>query len=136
MNSSNLPVFDPVHDVLRYERNPLDAIFSPKNVALIGATETLGQRWPHHHVESDQQPLWRGCFPDQPKTPERSGCQGIPGFSFAVPEPVDLAVIVTPAPSMPGLIGECVEAGVKGAIIISAGSKRPARRVWSWNARS
>ena len=40
-----------------------------------------------------------------------------------MPEPVDLAVVVTPAPTVPQVIGECVEAGVKGAIIISAGFK-------------
>ena len=40
-----------------------------------------------------------------------------------MPEPVDLAVVVTPARTVPGVIGECVEAGVKGAIIISAGFK-------------
>ena len=41
----------------------------------------------------------------------------------AVPERVDLAVIATPAPTVPGIIAECVETGVKGAIIISAGFK-------------
>ena len=40
MNKSTLPSFDPAHDLLRYERMALDSIFSPKNVALIGATET------------------------------------------------------------------------------------------------
>ena len=40
-----------------------------------------------------------------------------------MPEPVDLAVIVTPAPTVPQVIGDCVKAGVKGAIIISAGFK-------------
>ena len=40
-----------------------------------------------------------------------------------VPEPVDLAVIVTPAATVPEVIGECVEAGVQGAIVISAGFK-------------
>jgi acetyltransferase len=34
-----------------------------------------------------------------------------------------LAVIATPAPTVPGIIGECVDAGIKGAIIISAGFK-------------
>jgi acetyltransferase len=38
-----------------------------------------------------------------------------------VQRPIDLAVIVTPAATVPGIIGECVEAGAKGAIIISAG---------------
>jgi acetyltransferase len=40
-----------------------------------------------------------------------------------IPDQVDLAVIVTPAPTVPGIISECVDAGVKGAIVISAGFK-------------
>jgi acetyltransferase len=40
-----------------------------------------------------------------------------------VPEQVDLAVIATPAPTVPAIVAECVAAGVKGAIIISAGFK-------------
>ncbi|MBV9183508.1 MAG: bifunctional acetate--CoA ligase family protein/GNAT family N-acetyltransferase, partial [Acidobacteria bacterium] len=34
---------------------------------------------------------------------------------------VDLAVIVTPAPTVPALIGECVDAGTRAAVVISAG---------------
>jgi acetyltransferase len=41
----------------------------------------------------------------------------------ALPDRVDLAVIVTPAPTVPALMRECVEAGVRGVIIISAGFK-------------
>ena len=37
------------------------------------------------------------------------------------PEKVDLAIVATPAATVPGIIAECAEAGVKGAIIISAG---------------
>jgi acetyltransferase len=40
-----------------------------------------------------------------------------------IPDKVDLAVIVTPAQTVPGVIRECVEAGAKGAIVISAGFK-------------
>jgi acetyltransferase len=40
-----------------------------------------------------------------------------------VPETIDLALIVTPAATVPGVVGECVAAGVKSAIIISAGFK-------------
>src|SRR5207248_9100727 len=40
---------------------------------------------------------------------------------LAVPERIDLAVIATPAVGVPALVQECVEHGVKGAIIISAG---------------
>jgi acetyltransferase len=40
-----------------------------------------------------------------------------------VPEPVDLAVVVTPAATVPGIIHDCAEEGVKAAIVISAGFK-------------
>jgi acetyltransferase len=40
-----------------------------------------------------------------------------------VPSPIDLAVIATPAPLVPGIIRECATAGVRGAIVISAGFK-------------
>jgi len=40
-----------------------------------------------------------------------------------VPDTVDCAIIVTPAPSVPAIVRECVENGVKGAVIISAGFK-------------
>ena len=40
-----------------------------------------------------------------------------------IPEDVDLAVIVTPPPTIPGIIRECGENGVRGAIVISAGFK-------------
>ena len=36
---------------------------------------------------------------------------------------MDLAIVVTPAPTVPDLIGECVEAGVRAAIVASAGFK-------------
>ncbi len=38
-----------------------------------------------------------------------------------VPEQVDLAVVVTPAATVPGVIGDCVQAGVSAAVVISAG---------------
>ncbi|MDY7015141.1 MAG: bifunctional acetate--CoA ligase family protein/GNAT family N-acetyltransferase, partial [Cyanobacteriota bacterium] len=41
----------------------------------------------------------------------------------AVPEPIDLAIIATPAATVPGLIAQCGQAGIKGAIVISAGFK-------------
>ena len=41
----------------------------------------------------------------------------------SIPDPIDLAVVVTPAPTVPSVICECAEAGVKAAIVISAGFK-------------
>jgi acetyltransferase len=50
------------------------------------------------------------------------GIQTYPNIG-AIPVDIDLAVIVTPAPTVPGVIDECIEKGVEGAIIISAGFK-------------
>ena len=40
------------------------------------------------------------------------------GPGGAVPDPVDLAVIATPAPTVPGIIAECAAAGVRGAVVL------------------
>jgi acetyltransferase len=53
---------------------------------------------------------------------ELLGIKAYPNLA-ALPEQVDLAAIATPAATVPGIIAECVEAGVKGAIILSAGFK-------------
>src|SRR4029078_7081662 len=67
-------------------------------------------------------PFGGTVFPVNPKRASILGIKSYPIISD-VPAKVDLAVIVTPAPTVPDLIGECVDAGVKGAIIISAGFK-------------
>ena len=114
--------FDPVHDILRYEKNTLDAIFSPKNVAVIGATEsqgTVGRTILWNLISS---PFGGTVFPVNPKRPSILGIKAYPNIK-SVPEKVDLVVVVTPAPSVPAIINECVDVGVKGAIVISAGFK-------------
>ncbi len=57
--------------------------------------------------------------------PNRLKCSGIVAYAKIgdVPEKVDLAVVVTPAQTVPQVIGECVDAGVRAAIVISAGFK-------------
>ena len=50
------------------------------------------------------------------------GIQSHPNVA-SIPEQVDLAVIVTPPASVPGIIEECGEAGVPTAVVISAGFK-------------
>src|SRR5205814_1332642 len=61
--------------------------------------------------------------PVYPVNPKRRSVLGVPCSPNlkAIPEKVDLAVIVTPAAVVPGVIDQCVEVGVGAAIIISAG---------------
>ena len=114
------PGTDPAHDVLRTERHPLDPVFHPRCVAVIGASErpgSVGRRLLWALLSS---PFGGTVFPVSKDRPSVLGIKAYPSVK-AVPEPVDLAVIVTPATTVPDIISECAEAGVKGAIIISAG---------------
>src|SRR5215207_10703465 len=106
----------------RDDRRPLDAIFHPRSIAVIGATEKEGSVGRTILWNLISSPFGGAVFPVNPKRPSLLGIKAYPTIKD-VPDPVDLAVIVTPAPSIPGIIGECIEAGVKGAIIISAGFK-------------
>jgi len=122
MDQSVPPILDPAHDVLHYGHQALEAIFAPKTVAVIGASETTGSVGRTIVRNLISTPFGGTVFPVNPKHPSILGIKAYPNIA-AVPEPVDLAVVVTPATTVPGIIRECVEAGVKGAIIISAGFK-------------
>ena len=105
-----------------YRRHPLDAIFAPTSVAVIGATErqnSVGRTLLWNLISH---PFGGTVFPINPKRNNILGIRCYPTIADT-PEQVDLAVIVTPARTVPDVIEECVVAGVKGAIIISAGFK-------------
>ncbi|HBE19647.1 MAG TPA: acetyl CoA synthetase subunit alpha [Cyanobacteria bacterium UBA11149] len=116
------PTTDPAYDILRAENQPLSTFFSPETVAVIGATDKQGSVGRTLLWNLMSNPFGGTIFPINPK---RNNVLGIPAYPNikAVPQPVDLAIIAIPAPSVPGIIDECVEAGVKSAIIISAGFK-------------
>ena len=67
-------------------------------------------------------PFGGPIFPVNPKRRSVLGIKAHPHIGD-VPDLVDLAIVVTPAPTVPDLIGECVEAGVRAAIVASAGFK-------------
>ena len=113
---------DPAHDILRTEGQPLDIIFSPKTVAVIGATEKVGSVGRTVLWNLVSTPFGGTIFPVNPKRHSVLGIKAYPTIA-RVPEPVDLVVIATPAATVPEVIQECVDAGVKGAIILSAGFK-------------
>ncbi|WP_437554826.1 bifunctional acetate--CoA ligase family protein/GNAT family N-acetyltransferase [Sorangium sp. So ce367] len=120
--ADSVPMTDRAHDVLRQEPQSLDPIFRPRNVAVIGATENSGAVGRTLLWNLISNPFGGTVYPVNPKRQSVLGIKAYPSIA-AVPAKVDLAVLVTPAGSVPGLIGECVDAGVPGAIIISAGFK-------------
>ena len=116
------PGLDPADDVLHYGRQALDAIFAPKSVAVIGATETIGSVGRTLVWNLMSSSFGGTIYPVNPKRPSILGIKAYPSLS-AVPEIVDLIVVVTPATAVPDIIKEAVDVGVKSAIIISAGFK-------------
>lgn len=110
------------HDVYRYKYNPLDAIFAPKSVAVIGATEREDSTG-RTIVWNLMQNSFGGVI--YPINPKRRSILGIKAYDsiLDVPDDVELAVIVIPAPAVPAVVRDCVQKGVKGVIIISAGFK-------------
>jgi acetyltransferase len=113
----------PFSNIIRYEgRRTLDPIFKPQSVAVIGATEKPGSVGRTLLWNLIQSPFGGTVFPVNPKRDSILGIKAYPSLSD-VPGRVDLAVIVTPAASAPGLIRECAQRNVPGAIVISAGFK-------------
>ncbi|MEL6552036.1 MAG: bifunctional acetate--CoA ligase family protein/GNAT family N-acetyltransferase [Cyanobacteria bacterium J06621_11] len=111
---------DPAHDVLRTRRQPLDVFFNPQTVALIGATDkydSVGRRLLWNLIRN---PFGGTVYPVSLK---RSSVLGIKAYKHLrdVPEQIDLAIVATPATTVPQVLRDCVSAGVKGAIVVSAG---------------
>jgi acetyltransferase len=101
-------------------RSALDGFFAPESVAVIGATDR--ERSVGRTVMTN---LRSGTFKGKvyPVNPARTELMGLKCWPRIgdIPERVDLAVIITPAPTVPDLIAECVSAKVRAAIVISAG---------------
>src|SRR2546430_2906112 len=109
--------------VFRYkQRHSLNVIFEPKSIAVIGATEKAGSIGRTLLWNLISHPFGGTVFPLNPKQGSVLGIKAYPTLA-ALPQQVDLAVIATRAPTVPGIVAECVAAGVKGAIILSAGFK-------------
>jgi acetyltransferase len=115
-------VIDPAHDLLRMESHPLDHIFSPKNVALIGATERQGSVGRTVLWNLLSSPFGGTVYPINPNRPSVLGIRAYRDLR-ELPEKPDLIVVTTPAATVPAIIREGVEVGVPAGIVISAGFK-------------
>ncbi len=100
----------------------LDYIFNPNSVAIIGASEkenSIGSALMQNMIDAQ--------FPGSllPVNPKYSHIYGYKACNSILncQQEVDLVIIATPISTVPDVVDECVEAGAKGAIIISAGGK-------------
>src|ERR1700739_248320 len=101
-------------------RSTFECMFVPQSVAVIGATDresSVGRTLLANLMNG----LYQGnVFAINPKRKEVLGLHCYKDIG-SVPEKIDLSVIVTPATTVPAMVGECVAAGVRAAIVISAG---------------
>ncbi|MGB8886394.1 MAG: bifunctional acetate--CoA ligase family protein/GNAT family N-acetyltransferase [Candidatus Korobacteraceae bacterium] len=113
---------DPSSDVYRSETHPLDSLFLPKSVAVIGASERAGSVGRSVLWNLLSSPFGGTVYPVNPKRPNVLGIKAYPSIT-ELPEKVDLVVVTTPADSVPDIITEAVGLGIPSAIVISAGFK-------------
>jgi acetyltransferase len=100
----------------------LDKIFNPQNVAIIGASDAEGSVG-YAIVKNFTQMGYTGkVYFVNIRKPEILGVKTYQTVD-QIPEPVDLAIIATPAKTVPDVMEECGRAHVKGVIIVSAGFK-------------
>ena len=122
MSVEGLNRTDPSQNFIERYPHPLDAVFHPHVIAVIGAKDdpgTVGRTIMHNLLT----PSFRGIVhPVNPKRKQVFGLKAYPSV-LDVPTQIDLAIIVTPAQTVPKIITECVKAKVKSVIIISAGFK-------------
>lgn len=98
----------------------LDKIFRPQSIAVVGATDrpgSVGQTVLHNLTSAG---FTGPIYPVNPRREMVSNLRAYPNVA-ALPTTADLAVICTPAATVPPLVAECGEAGIRGLVILTAG---------------
>jgi acetyl coenzyme A synthetase (ADP forming)-like protein len=102
------------------EEQSIARILRPRSVAVVGASHTKGTIGYHLFLN-----LLAGGFdgPVYAVNPHAPHVASVPTFASVldVPGPIDLAVIAVPAPGVAAVVRSCVEKGVQGLVVISAG---------------
>ncbi|WP_009965300.1 bifunctional acetate--CoA ligase family protein/GNAT family N-acetyltransferase [Verrucomicrobium spinosum] len=112
---------DQAHDILRRpQRHALAPLFTPRSIAVIGASDKPGSVG-----AALLQNLTTWGKPVYPVHPVHTSLQGQQAWRevAAIPHSVDLAVVATPAETVPGIIRQCANCGIPAAVILSAGFK-------------
>ncbi|WP_010629245.1 acetate--CoA ligase family protein [Halomonas sp. KM-1] len=101
-------------------RSPLHAILAPTGIAVVGASSDPTKRGYKAMVGLIKDGFRGDIYPVNPKADMILGIKAWPSIA-AIPGSPELALICTPAASVPGLIAECGRRGIKGAVILASG---------------
>ncbi len=100
----------------------VESIMNPKSIAVIGASNRPGSVGNAVFSNILNAGFSGVLYPVNPKAASIMSVKAYPSLS-AIPDPVDLIIIVVPGQFVPSIIEEAGEKGVKSAIVISAGFK-------------
>ncbi len=100
----------------------LHAIFNPRSVAVVGASDNPGKLGSHVMKSLIQGGYTGTILPINPGKESILGVKTYPSM-LQVPQDVDLAIIVLPAELVPKTLEECKQKEVKGIVLITAGFK-------------
>lgn len=101
-------------------RSFLHGILSPDSIAVIGASSDPTKRGYTAILGLVEGGYEGRIYPVNPRMTEILGVPAVASLDD-IPGPVDLALICTPAPTLPGILADCGRLGIKGAIILAAG---------------
>jgi acetate---CoA ligase (ADP-forming) len=100
--------------------HPLETLFSPESIALIGASRDL-EKIPGRLLSMLRKNEFPGrIYPINPNYGDIDGLKCYPTIAD-VGQPIDLAIVIIPARAVLGALEQCAAAGVKNAVIISSG---------------
>ena len=103
-------------------QSPLHDILAPSSIAIVGASADPTKRGYKAMVGLIKDGYRGAIHPINPKADMILGVKTLPSIE-ALPGPVDLALICTPAATVPGIIAELGRKGVKGAVVLASGFK-------------
>ena len=97
----------------------LDRIFHPRSIAIVGASnrEKNFGRW---FLEGFVNAGFENLYPVHPRESEIMGLKVYPSVK-QIPGEIDLAILTLPARTIPKIVAECADKGVKGVVVYSAG---------------
>jgi len=104
----------------RLDAAPMSSLLAPRSIAVIGASRrprTMGNQVLANLIQCG---FTGPVYPVNPHASSICSVRSYPNVS-AVPDPVDLAIVLVPQPQVADVVAECGEAGVRGLVVITAG---------------
>ena len=111
---------DPRPEPPEAKKQDLHDLFYPKSIAVIGASGTPGKLGWNVFTNLVSHKFRGKLYPINPRADEICGCKAYPCIS-AVPEPVDVAIILVSAGITPDVVEECCKCGIRYIVVESAG---------------